>query len=117
MIQPMDIDEMGSSAKSTIPTFNIELEDISATDRWREVCFHFKTELLDLEQMIIEKFVQYKLPVKLVNYLARIPLLTYGDELKGISHHSGVSLGLLTAANLLYEMCACCTSIAFHNDH
>ena len=47
--------------------------------------------------------------------ITRLGLVYYGEELKGFSHDTGISLGKLVLIQFVYECFACCTSIVCQN--
>ncbi|UJR21255.1 hypothetical protein I4U23_024350 [Adineta vaga] len=101
-----------------IPTYIVNL-DTPPFLRWKQIATKYKSEIKELlnytKTYIINVWPIFTFLLDIMH--TQLPLVAntlpepYGDELKGISEASGISLGEIVFYNIFYEISSLCTSI------
>ncbi|CAF2530501.1 unnamed protein product [Rotaria sp. Silwood2] len=109
---------------SVPPRFIVNL-DLPPMIRWQHIVRLYIDQLHQVEKKIesmINAIIGQWLGPMCENVLStimagitRLGLVYYGQELKGISHDTGIPLGKLVMMQFVYECFACCTSIVCQN--
>ncbi|CAF3383119.1 unnamed protein product [Rotaria sp. Silwood2] len=105
---------------SVPPRFIVNL-DLPPMLRWQYILRLYIDQLREVEKKIesmVNKIVGQWIGPMLESVLSTIMagitqlgLVYYGQELKGISHTTGIPLGKLVMMQFVYECVSCCTSI------
>jgi N-acylethanolamine-hydrolysing acid amidase len=89
---------------------------------WDQVCRDYKEKILNVEKHIDEMVNKGTLSLGLFKsitisfgVLARFNMITFSQELRGISRELGIHVGKVVALQLVYEASTCCTSIVVDN--
>lgn len=100
------------------PTFVFDL-DLPPHQRWLPILQAYENQM-SLLRVKINQLVEQFLPWSWMRCLVRncfpqIPMM-YKEELQCISDFSNISLGYVMVMQLMYEMCAACTSIIWRTN-
>ncbi|CAF0930105.1 unnamed protein product [Rotaria sp. Silwood1] len=101
-----------------VPTHIVNL-DSPPIEHWQEIATIYKPAIIDLvdyiKQFVLSISPELQFLVSLVD--TKLPAMAdtlpapYGDEMKGISHATGIPLGEIVLYNVFYEIFTLCTSI------
>lgn len=105
--------ETKESKMKSVPRYKFNLDE-HPSKRWANIVKENKEKIKNIEgelDKFMKEIVLSSSLMWLMKKLAEWGKVLYSEELISISKESGISLGKLTAMQLVYEMFACCTSI------
>ncbi len=98
-----------------VPIYIVNLND-PPEKRWLHIIKDYKQKLQQLNKLLdqlISSFIPFGSSVILgmLSMLTKTGFVYYSQEITSIANYCNMDVGKLTAMQLIYEACACCTSI------